>query len=76
MNHSSFVQQWPKLSSHILVCFPDKAVLPGYWLDCLDLVHPTETRRKERKDVFVVSFILTWIRYKAQKLYQTIKIIQ
>lgn len=49
MNHSSFVQQWLKLFSHILVCFPDKAVLPGYWLDCLDLVHPAETRRKEGK---------------------------
>lgn len=48
MNHSSFVQQWPKLFSHILVCFPDKAVLPGYWLDCLDLVHPAETGRKEK----------------------------
>lgn len=50
MNHSSFVQQWLKLFSHILVCFPDKAVLPGCWLDCLDSVHPAETRRKREKE--------------------------
>lgn len=57
MNHSSFVQQWPKLFSHILVCFPDKAVLPDYWLDYLDSVHPAETRRKERrKNTYVELF--------------------
>ena len=62
MNHSSFVQQWPKLFSHILVCFPDKAVLPDYWLDYLDSVHPAETRRKDkRKNTYVeFFFILTW----------------
>ena len=62
MNHSSFVQQWPKLFSHILVCFPDKAVLPDYWLDYLDSVHPAETRRKDkRKNTYVeLFFILTW----------------
>ena len=44
MNHSSLIQQWPKLLSHILICFPDKAVLPDYWLDYLDLVHPAKTK--------------------------------
>lgn len=59
MNHSSFVQQWLKLFSHILVCFPDKVVLPDYWLDCLDWAHPAETRRKERrkKRFAVILFI-------------------
>lgn len=48
MSHSSSAQQWPKPSSHTPVCFPDKAVLLGYWPDCLDSAHPTETELKLR----------------------------